>query len=67
MEESNENIQFQISDELIEKVEHLIDSRNDTATLELLNEFHHADIAEILEELNFEQAIYVIKLLTNLI
>jgi len=65
VEENNENIQFQISDELIEKVEHLIDSRNDVATLELLNEFHHADIAEILEELNFEQAIYVIKLLDS--
>jgi magnesium transporter len=65
VEENKDNIPFQISDELIEKVEHLIDSKKDTKTLELLNEFHHADIAEILEELNFEQATYVIKLLDS--
>ena len=60
MEEKNENIQFQISNELIEKVERLIDFRSDKETLELLNEFHYADIAEILDELNFEQATYII-------
>jgi magnesium transporter len=65
VEENKENIKFQISDELINNVEHLVDSKNDQATLELLNEFHHADIAEILEELNFDQAIYVIKLLDS--
>ncbi|MCK5401550.1 MAG: magnesium transporter [Flavobacteriaceae bacterium] len=58
-------MQFQISDELIEKVEHLIDSKSDFETLELLTEFHHADIAEILEELNLDQATYVIKLLDS--
>jgi len=65
VEENKENIKFQISDELIKSVEQLIDSKNDHATLDVLNEFHHADIAEILEELNFEQAIYVIKLLDS--
>lgn len=65
MEENNENIQFKISEELIGNVEHLIDSRDDNAILVLLNEFHHADIAEIIEELKTEQAIYVIKLLDS--
>ena len=65
MEENKENIKFQISDELIERVEHLVDSNNDSEILELLNEYHHADIAEILEELNFEQSIYIIKLLDS--
>jgi len=65
VEDNKENIKFQISDELIKNVERLVDSKNDEATLELLNEFHHADIAEILEELNFDQAIYVIKLLDS--
>ncbi|NOY47280.1 MAG: magnesium transporter [Chlorobi bacterium] len=65
MEESNENIQFQISEALIEKVEHLIDSRDDSTILELFNEFHYADIAEILDELNLEQATYIIKLLDS--
>ncbi len=65
MKENKENIKFQISNKLIKNVEQLIDSKNDQATLELLNEFHHADIAEILEELNFDQAIYIIKLLDS--
>ncbi|RMZ50181.1 magnesium transporter [Flavobacteriaceae bacterium PRS1] len=58
-------MKFQISNKLIKNVEQLINSKNDQATLELLNEFHHADIAEILEDLNFDQAIYVIKLLDS--
>ncbi len=65
MEENNENIKFQISEELIEEVTHLIDSKYDADTLELLSDYHHADIAEILEELNLEQATYVIKLLDS--
>jgi len=65
VKENKENIKFQISNKLIKNVEQLINSKNDQATLELLNEFHHADIAEILEELNFDQAIYVIKLLDS--
>ena len=65
MEDNNENIQFQLSDELIEKVELLIEANNDKELKNLLNEYHHADIAEILEEVNLEQAIYVIKLLDS--
>ena len=65
MEENKENTKFQISDVLIEKVKHLIDSRNNKDTLELLNEYHHADIAEILDELNLDQATYIIKLLDS--
>ncbi len=65
MEENNENIQFQLSDELIEKVELLIEENNDLELTTLLNEYHHADIAEILEEVDLEQAIYVIKLLDS--
>lgn len=65
MEENNENIQFKISEELIEKVEQLVNSKNDIGTLELLNEFHHADIAEILDELDLEQSTYIFKLLDS--
>jgi magnesium transporter len=65
VEENSENIQFQISDELIEKVEHLIDSKNDKEILDLLHEFHYADIAEILDELNLDKATYIIKLLDS--
>jgi len=65
VKESKENIQFQISQALIQQVERLINSKNEQATLDLLNEFHHADIAVILPELSFDQAIYVIKLLDS--
>ncbi len=65
MEENIENIQFHISEELIEKVKHLVNSRNDQKTLDLLNSFHYADIAEILDELNLKQATYIIKLLDS--
>jgi magnesium transporter len=65
VEENSENIQFQISDTLIEKVERLINSKEDNVILELFNEFHYADIAEILDELNLKQATYIIKLLDS--
>ena len=65
MENTQDNIQFQLTDELLEEVVHLIDSNNDKALKTLLNEFHYADIAEILDELDFEGAIYIIKLLDS--
>lgn len=65
MEEINENIQFQLTDELLEQVEQLIEIQDDKQLQNLLNEFHFADIAEILDEINLDQAIYVIKLLDS--
>ena len=52
MSEENENIQFQLTDELIERVELFIEEENDKELHKLLDEFHYADIAEILDELN---------------
>ncbi len=63
MSEESENIQFQLTDELIDQVELFIEQENDKELHKLLDEFHYADIAEILDELNLEQAVYVIKLL----
>ncbi|WP_205635363.1 magnesium transporter [Flavivirga aquatica] len=65
MLEEKENIQFQLTEELIEQVERFVEEQNDKALQTLLNEFHYADIAEILDELNLEQAVYVIKLLDS--
>ena len=65
MEEQDDNIKFTISDALIDKVEVLVDSKDDSGLLELLNEYHHADIAEILEDLNTDQASYIIRLLDS--
>ncbi|NNF85290.1 MAG: magnesium transporter [Winogradskyella sp.] len=58
-------MQFQLTNELIEKVESLVVSNNNKELKLLLNEFHHADIAEILDELDFEDALYLIKLLDS--
>ncbi|WP_299115078.1 magnesium transporter [uncultured Winogradskyella sp.] len=65
MEELQDNIQFQLTDELIEKVEILVEDQNDKELKALLNEFHYADIAEILDELDLDDAVYVIKLLDS--
>lgn len=65
MEETQENILFQLTDELIEKVEILVANKNDKDLKALLQEYHHADIAEILDELDLAAAVYVIKLLDS--
>ena len=65
MSEENENIQLELTEELVEQVEFLIERGNNKELKKLLDEFHYADIAEILDELNLEEAIYVIKLLDS--
>ncbi|RCT55780.1 magnesium transporter [Winogradskyella sp. KYW1333] len=58
-------MQFQLTDELIKNVEILVENNNDKELVKLLNEFHYADIAEILDELDLDDSIYVIKLLDS--
>jgi len=65
LSEENENIKFQLTDEIIENVERLIERNQDEELQLFLNDFHFADIAEILDELDLEQAVYVIKLLDS--
>jgi magnesium transporter len=59
------NIKFELSDDLISQVDSLVNKNEDKLLLAKLNEFHHADIAEIIEQLNFNQATYIIKLLES--
>lgn len=65
MEENTENKVFEISPELIDQVKQLIEANDIEALLDLFEDFHYADVAEILEELNFEQGVYIIKLLDS--
>ena len=65
MEENKEHITFEITEDILEKVEQLVDTQNDKEALEFFNEIHYADIAEILDTLNLDQATYVIKLLDS--
>jgi len=65
LQEENDNIQFELTDELLNMVRHLVETRDNKALKGHLNYFHYADIAEILDELNLEEAVYVIKLLDS--
>ncbi|MFT4684123.1 MAG: magnesium transporter, partial [Flavobacteriales bacterium] len=56
---------LEISKALIKDIELLIENQNDAAILEMLSEEHHADIAEILDDLNLDEATYIIKLLDS--
>lgn len=58
-------MQFQVSEELIERIELLIENHNDEELLDLLEDIHHADIAEIITELDLDQATYLVKLLDS--
>ncbi|MCT4698359.1 magnesium transporter [Tenacibaculum haliotis] len=56
---------FEITQELLENVTQYIASKNDDALNGLFSEIHHADIAEILDELSFDEAVYIIRLLDS--
>ncbi|MFD0931420.1 magnesium transporter [Psychroflexus salinarum] len=54
---------FELTKELIEKIESLIEEKNDQELESHLEKYHHADIAEILDDLSLDDATYIIKLL----
>lgn len=58
-------MEFKISKELIQQLEQLIQSKDDNQLEVLLNDLHHADIAEILDELDFDEATYIFKVLDS--
>jgi magnesium transporter len=58
-------MEFKISKELIQELEQLILNKNDQQLEVLLSDMHHADIAEILDELDFDEATYIFKVLDS--
>ena len=58
-------MQFKISKELLDQIEQLIHAKNDNELEALLNDLHHADIAEIFEELDIAEATYIFKVLDS--
>ena len=58
-------MEFKISKDLIFELEQLIQNKNDQQLEVLLNDLHHADIAEILDELDFDEATYIFKVLDS--
>lgn len=58
-------MQFEITQEFLTQVLGYINNKDDKNLTLLMNELHYADITEVLEELNFDEAIYIIKLLDS--
>ncbi len=56
---------FKLTEELLSEIIGLIDTNKDAALQTLLEEVHFADVAEIVDDLNTEQATYLIKLLDS--
>jgi len=65
LKKNEKHTKFVLTDELISKILDFINSSDDNSILETLSNYHHADIAEIIEELNSEEATYIIKLLDS--
>ncbi|CAM1354225.1 MULTISPECIES: magnesium transporter [Tenacibaculum] len=56
---------LEITKDLLENVKELIQQQKDTALSEVFSDIHYADIAEVLDELTFEEAVYIIRLLDS--
>ena len=54
--------QFQLTDELINKIADLILAKNNSKLKKLVNDIHFADMADIINLLNENQGVYLIKL-----
>ncbi|WP_299105469.1 magnesium transporter [uncultured Tenacibaculum sp.] len=56
---------LEITKKLLGNVQELIQNKKDTALSEMFIDVHHADIAEVLDELSFDDAVYIIRLLDS--
>ncbi len=56
---------FKLTDELVEQIQSLIQHQNDKELRALMKEIHYADVAEIGNELEGDEATYLIKLLDS--
>ncbi|MDA6068142.1 magnesium transporter [Flavobacterium sp. AC] len=58
-------MEFKISKELIKEIAQLIQAKNNKELEVLLNDMHHADFAEILDEIDIDEATYIFKVLDS--
>jgi magnesium transporter len=65
LKNKDQNKKFQLTENFIQEIIDLINNNDDKKLSKSFVEIHHADIAEILEELDFRNAIYIIKLLDS--
>ncbi len=56
---------FEITNELLANITSYIEASNDKPIIALFEDMHYADVAEILDELSFDDIIYIIKLIDS--
>ena len=65
MKKNEKHTKFALTDELISETLELVKLSDEKSIVKIFSDYHHADIAEILEELNSDDATYIIKLLDS--
>ena len=65
MKKNEKHTKFTLTDELISETLELVKLSDEESIVKIFSNYHHADIAEILEELNSDDATYIIKLLDS--
>ncbi len=58
-------VNFELTNDILEEVVGYIQQKDNTKLTAFFSELHHADIAEILDELSFDEALYIIRLLDS--
>lgn len=58
-------MQFELTSDLIDQIQAYVAVQNESALKELLSELHHADIAEVLDEVDADEAAYLVLLLDS--
>lgn len=58
-------MQFKLNNNTVSEIKQLIVDKNNVLVSEMLAESHHADIAELLDALDFDLAVYIFKLLDS--
>ena len=56
---------FELSKEIIQEISQLISNKENKEIKKKVKEIHYADLAEIINELNFQESIYLIKLIDS--
>ena len=65
MKKNEKHTKFNLTDKLISETLELVKLSDEKSIVKIFSNYHHADIAEILEELNSDDATYIIKLLDS--
>ena len=65
MKKNEKHTKYALTDELISETLELVKLSDEKSIVKIFSNYHHADIAEVLQELNSDDATYIIKLLDS--